>query len=390
MNPWENYETVLSGILLLEMPLLIVYDVLMRDLIGKLMILCYCIFSLLFVPVNAEFAAGLFLVVAVSCLLYVFAEWKYVFCISAFYFVLSVFFPVLCAFYPVIFYDIVRKKTWWLCVLFCGNLFYQMLPNQMTQCAFLLLGMSISTYISYQVKNGMQLEEKLIRTQDDSKEKNLLLSEKNRHLIESQNQEIYAATLKERNRIAREIHDHVGHMLSRSILMTGALKAINQQENLVPSLELLENTLHQAMNNVRESVHDLHDDSVDLHVAVEELVGSFTKCKCELDYDMGRFVPNEIKYSMIAIVKESLANIIKHSNATMVRIHMREHPGLYQLIIDDNGQVADSIPSMMDGAKSGMGLSNMKDRVQTLGGNIQFQTEHGFHIFITIPKGEIS
>ena len=50
--------------------------------------------------------------------------------------------------------------------------------------------------------------------------------------MEKQDTEIYLATLKERNRIAREIHDNVGHMLSRSILMVGALKTVNQAENL--------------------------------------------------------------------------------------------------------------------------------------------------------------
>ena len=46
----------------------------------------------------------------------------------------------------------------------------------------------------------------------------------------NQDYEIYLATLKERNRIAREIHDNVGHMLTRSILQLGALSVINKDE----------------------------------------------------------------------------------------------------------------------------------------------------------------
>ena len=65
-----------------------------------------------------------------------------------------------------------------------------------------------------------------MKLRDDSTEKNLLLEEKNHMLVEKQNYEIYTATLKERNRIAREIHDNVGHLLSRSILITGAAKAV--------------------------------------------------------------------------------------------------------------------------------------------------------------------
>ena len=62
--------------------------------------------------------------------------------------------------------------------------------------------------------------------------------------------DIHAATLKERNRIAREIHDHVGHMLSRSILQLGAILAINKDEKLDIPLRGLKDSLDTAMNNI--------------------------------------------------------------------------------------------------------------------------------------------
>ena len=65
---------------------------------------------------------------------------------------------------------------------------------------------------------------------------------------------MYTATLKERNRISREIHDNVGHMLSRSILMTGAIRTVSQDRALDRSLEELEDTLHTAMTSIRRSV----------------------------------------------------------------------------------------------------------------------------------------
>lgn len=71
-------------------------------------------------------------------------------------------------------------------------------------------------------------------------------------------------TLRERNRIAREIHDNVGHMLSRSILQMGALITIHKEEPLHGQLAGVGETLNQAMNSIRESVHDLHDESIDL------------------------------------------------------------------------------------------------------------------------------
>ena len=191
---------------------------------------------------------------------------------------------------------------------------------------------------------------------------------------------MYTATLKERNRIAREIHDNVGHMLTRSILMTGAIRTVNKEPALESSLIQLEETLNTAMTNVRESVHDLHDESINLKEALTGLTDTFTFCPIHLDYDMGYDVPRDIKYSFITIVKEALNNIIRHSNATDVHIIVREHPGLYQLVIEDNGTVKSR--------GSGLGLTNMKDRVETLRGMMQLQTEKGFRIFITIPKRE--
>ncbi len=65
---------------------------------------------------------------------------------------------------------------------------------------------------------------------DTDTELKLVMEQRNRELLEKQDNEIYLATLRERNRIAREIHDNVGHMLSRSILQVGALATICKEE----------------------------------------------------------------------------------------------------------------------------------------------------------------
>ena len=209
----------------------------------------------------------------------------------------------------------------------------------------------------------------------------LLLSEKNKALLEKQDYEIYNATLKERNRIAREIHDNVGHVLSRSILMVGAAKTINKEPGMTAILKNLEDSLNHAMNSIRNSVHDLHDEAVNLEEVEKSLVHEFTFCSVQMVYDMTREVPREVKYCFISITKEAFANIMKHSNATKVQLILREHPGLYQLCIEDNGT-----NTFYDPEKSGIGIVNMKERVNALGGTIQIFTDKGFRIFITIPK----
>ena len=146
-------------------------------------------------------------------------------------------------------------------------------------------------------------------------------------------------------------------------------------------LKNLEDSLNHAMNSIRNSVHDLHDEAVNLEEVEKSLVHEFTFCSVQMVYDMTREVPREVKYCFISITKEAFANIMKHSNATKVQLILREHPGLYQLCIEDNGT-----DTFYDPEKSGIGIVNMKERVNALDGTIQIFTDKGFRIFITIPK----
>ena len=98
-----------------------------------------------------------------------------------------------------------------------------------------------SIHIYNLTDNFEMLIDKSRRYRDDSTEINLLLKEKNKNLLINQNYEINNATLTERNRIAREIHDNVGHMLSRAIMITGAIKVVNKNENLTTQLITLKN-----------------------------------------------------------------------------------------------------------------------------------------------------
>ena len=269
---------------------------------------------------------------------------------------------------------------------------------------FVVVGLAVTMLLHGRTRRLDELEQEYKRSRDDSRELTLMLEKKNQDLLEKQDTEVYLATLKERNRIAREIHDNVGHMLSRSILMVGALKAINQNETLKVPMEQLDQTLNEAMTNVRQSVHDLHDESVNLKEVMESLTAEFSFCSVQLTYDMGYDIPKEIKYSFIAITKEALNNVMRHSNADEVKILVREHPWLYQLIIEDNGTAHGQIQpdghreehaaqeragksgNIRKTESNGIGIKNMKERIRMLCGNMQIQKENGFRIFITVPK----
>ena len=244
---------------------------------------------------------------------------------------------------------------------------------------YLLLSI-LSGFLQFSIARSLKLNEELKKLRDNSKERELLVEEKNRRLIEKQDAELYAATLQERNRIAREIHDNVGHMLTRSILQVGAIKTINSNETLAQPLEGLHETLNTAMTNIRNSVHDLHDESLDLKSAIKEIIDSVDAFTVNLQYDMGHDVPKNIKYCFINIIKEAVNNAIKHSNGTSMDIIVQEHPAFYQLLIQDNGT-----NSKIEIAE-GIGLTNMRDRVKNLGGNIKISTDTGFKILISIIK----
>ena len=225
--------------------------------------------------------------------------------------------------------------------------------------ALFLVSFTISTHSVLNEK----LTKMLINTRDNSKELTTQLVEKNKAMQRNQDYEIYLATLKERNRIAREIHDNVGHMLTRSILQLGALSVINKDETVGEAINDLSGTLNTAMTSIRSSVHDLHDDSIALKPAVEDCIRPLKdRFAVSCDYDFSERMSRDVKFCFIGVIKEALSNTAKHSDGDSIKIIIREHPALYQLSIADNG----SCPEKID--ENGMGLANMRERAALAAG----------------------
>ncbi len=334
---------------------------------------------------------GLLLAIIFASLFYLYEQWWIVVGLTLIFLLLLIAGFYLLPFTPLILYAITAKFYKVVPSLICLGILcllagYTIHDGQ--SIVALLFGYVLACYLSTKTNSYNHLDELYRKTRDDGVEKNLLLTEKYNALRNSQDAEIYAATLQERNRIAREIHDNVGHLLSRALLMIGALKAVNPESTMEPPLCELDSTLSGAMDSIRSSVHRLHDDSIDLENMVYTLLDTLSPIISDLDYDMGTHVPKEIKYCIIAILKEAINNIMKHSNADAVTVFLREHPKLYQFIIQDNGS---SSPLFLQHhsplASSGIGLENMSERICALHGNIQFSYDQGFRIFITIPKG---
>ena len=220
------------------------------------------------------------------------------------------------------------------------------------------------------------------KLQDTHTEQNRNLTQKTKELQEKQHEAARLVKLSERNRIARDIHDNIGHVLSRAILQTGALQALNKDAALTEPLKALQDTLTGSMGVIRESIHDLKDDSIDLKQEMHKIFEN-TTFKVSIHYDMPdtNDVSNHVKNCFLMAAKETLTNAVRHSNASQISITLQEHPALYQLKIHDNGTI-----QPLTGEVGGMGLSNIEARVKNAGGYCSFGFDNGFKTFITLPK----
>ncbi len=293
---------------------------------------------------------------------------------------LALFFPAMVYFIPLICYDCFMEKQYPI-IFIMGLPLTVNYSNISGRGLIIILALVAITYIlKYHTTHLENLRREYINLRDDMVEFSQKLEHKNRELMEKQDYDVRLATLNERNRIARDIHDSVGHVMSSSILQVGALMATAKDSDMKQALSDLQQTLTGGMNSIRQSVHNLHEDSVELYSQLEKLVRQFSFCPISFDYDMGESPPSKVKYAIIAIVKEALSNIITHSDATHASLVVRQHPGLYQVIVSDNGSKR---PYNLEG---GMGLANIKARVESLSGIFNIDTQRGFKLFVSIRK----
>lgn len=360
----------------------------MSTLFSYILLTCYCLLGLFERTITIDIVVGFLLAVFTVTASYALQNNTLSRILLFAYSIISLFLPALLLFLPMLFPALGHKKGYPYIALFAVSILYHFDADNLPLLLFLIIGCITGLFLQYLIQRYAQLDAKHRKMRDESTELNLLLKQRNRSLLEKQDYEIHNATLQERNRIAREIHDNVGHLLSRCILLNGAIQTINQDKNCKESLSIMQDTLSQAMDNIRSSVHNLHDDSINLRENLEKLIHDFSFCPVELEYDLSTDIPSQIRYAFISITKEALTNISKHSNATKVQITLREHPAMYQLSIHDNGKKLPRQISLEDANRdsAGIGLINMRDRINLLHGIFQVHTENGFQIFASIPK----
>lgn len=187
------------------------------------------------------------------------------------------------------------------------------------------------------------------------------------------------ATLQERNRIARDIHDSLGHSLSiLNLHLEAALKLWKTEpEEATEFLTEAKGLGSRALDDVRQSVFALRSDPLEGQ-SLEEAIASLTENFCRstsiqlnINIDLSHSIPPKVKTAVYRIVQEALTNIQKYAISTQVDIQVKTKNDL-QLMISDNGRGFDLTQNT-----SGFGLQGMCERTQALGGQFEVVTSPG-------------
>ena len=237
------------------------------------------------------------------------------------------------------------------------------------------------------------LQEETVRmslhaVRDDLREKVLTLQDTNARLLHAQDHELRAAALSERTRIAREIHDGVGHLLTRLLLQVKALQVVHRDApGVVDDLTTLDDGLDEALDSMRRSVHALSDDGEELATSLN-MLGS--RCGIEsvrVDCCTEAEPPAVVARCVVAVVREALTNAARHGGARSARVAVTDYPAFWQVTVDNDGIVpAEGEPAAAGRGGSGLGLRSMTERVEALGGRVRITPRPRFTVFVTIPK----
>lgn len=216
----------------------------------------------------------------------------------------------------------------------------------------------------------------------DQKEENTRVHQLNDQLQESYRQlQDYAdktehmAELRERNRLAREIHDTLGHTLTGIIMTTDASLVLmdNAPEQAKQQLQLANRTAREGLNDVRRSINALRPDTLEhrkFAEALEDTIEKFcltTAAKVNYTQNAGEmdFAPDE-EEAIYRVLQESLTNAVRHGKARNIEVLLDRTGQELVITIKDDGT------GMAPGQPEGFGLRHMRERLELLHGSLEY------------------
>ena len=190
------------------------------------------------------------------------------------------------------------------------------------------------------------------------------------------------AAVAERERIARDLHDVLGHTLSVIVLkaeLAGRLLERGQDvQRAAAEIADVERTARNALADVRETIggYRARGLAAEMKAAREALPAAGVTLEME-----GSPVPRSLRpgeETVLALaLREAVTNIVRHAQAKTCRLSFAVEHGRHTLTIADDGRHSE--------AREGNGLRGMRERVESIGGRLQLEREHGTRLLIELP-----
>jgi two-component system sensor histidine kinase DesK len=196
------------------------------------------------------------------------------------------------------------------------------------------------------------------------------------------------AAVAERERIARDLHDVLGHTLSVVVLKAElAGRLIHRQDpsdhaRAAAEIADVERITRTALAEVREAIGGYRTRGLGAEIEAARLTLDAAGVMLILDAaatnNANLTAPEEI--ALTHALREAVTNIVRHSRATTCRLHFVTEDNQRRLVIEDNGQHSIS--------REGNGLRGMRERIESLGGHLFLERDHGTRLLIELPLHE--
>jgi two-component system sensor histidine kinase DesK len=212
-------------------------------------------------------------------------------------------------------------------------------------------------------------------------------------LREALNENLALAAVAERERIARDLHDVLGHTLSVVVLKAElASRLINRQDpndhtRAAAEIADVERIARTALAEVREAIGGYRTRGLGAEIEAARLTLDAAGVTLILDSaatsTANLSAPEEIALSLA--LREAVTNIVRHSRATTCRLRFITEDSHRRLVIEDNGANSSSQSSLI---REGNGLRGMRQRIESLGGHLFLEYDNGTRLLIDLPLRE--
>jgi two-component system sensor histidine kinase DesK len=209
----------------------------------------------------------------------------------------------------------------------------------------------------------------------------------NRALVAAREDLARLAVAEERNRIARDLHDTLGHTLTLVAIKSELAGRLLPADPVRAKAEVadVERVAREALATVRETVNGVRQPSLAAELAAAPSVLAAAGIRARVDPPPAG-LPPAVETVLAWTVREGITNVVRHSRATTAEVSVRSEPGRALAEIVDDGSKGDGVPP--GGATGrGAGLRGLGERVDLVGGEIEAGAAPGggFRLRVVVP-----